>query len=185
MSYSDQQRAVVEALGLSPEELRGLAAALESGQRVVSVREVAATHLATLPRHHRYAKSLNRVILWAGDDNAAAVRAADVTGWALRGGAPKHEPTLRPAMVSVRKKQWYWPPVPPSLAQSTAASFATTRLVKLRSRTVRRRVEARSAPTNSSKPTSPFSLTHVIPNSTTSSSGSSERRAAEGTEPSD
>ena len=86
MSYSDQQRAVVEALGLSPEELRGLAAALESGQRVVSVREVAATQLATLPRHHRYAKSLNRVILWAGDNNAAAVRAADVTNWALRRG---------------------------------------------------------------------------------------------------
>jgi len=86
MSYSDQQRAVVEALGLSPEELRGLAGALESGQRIVSVREVAATHLATLPRHHRYAKSLNRVILWAGDDNAAAVRAADVADWALRAG---------------------------------------------------------------------------------------------------
>ncbi len=85
MSYSDQQRAVVEALGLSPDDLRGLAGALESEERIVSVREVAQAHLATLPHHHRYAKSLNRVMLWGGDDNAAAVRPADVSAWALRG----------------------------------------------------------------------------------------------------
>jgi len=35
MSYSDQQRAVVEALGLSPDDLRGLAGALESDERIV------------------------------------------------------------------------------------------------------------------------------------------------------
>jgi site-specific recombinase XerD len=87
MSYSDQQRAVVEALGLSPDDLRGLAGALESDERIVSVREVAQAHLATLPHHHRYAKSLNRVMLWGGDDNAAAVRPADVSAWAVRAGA--------------------------------------------------------------------------------------------------
>ena|ERR1039458_2368776 len=87
MSYSDQQRAVVEALGLSPEDLRGLAGALESCQRIVSVREVAATHLATLPDHHRYTKSLRRVILWAGEDDAATVQPSDVAGWARRAGS--------------------------------------------------------------------------------------------------
>ena len=87
MSYSDQQRAVVEALGLSSDDLRGLAGARESGQVIISVREVAAAHLATLPRHHRYAKSLNRVILWAGDFNAATVLPSDVTDWALRAGS--------------------------------------------------------------------------------------------------
>ena len=86
MSYSDEQRAVVEALGLSPDDLRGLAGALESNHVIVSIREVAATHLATLPDHHRYAKSLHRVISWAGDDDAAAVQPSDVTSWALRAG---------------------------------------------------------------------------------------------------
>jgi site-specific recombinase XerD len=51
------------------------------------VREVAATHLATLPDHHRYTKSLRRVILWAGDDEAAAVQPSDVAGWARRAGS--------------------------------------------------------------------------------------------------
>jgi integrase len=48
---------------------------------------VAATHLATLPDNHRYAKSLNRVILWAGDDDAAIVQPSHVTGWAIRAGS--------------------------------------------------------------------------------------------------
>jgi site-specific recombinase XerD len=87
MTYTDQQRAVIEALGLSPDDLRGLAGALESGQRIVSIREVAEALLATLPRHHRYAKSLDRLIRWAGDDDAAAARAADVAGCRRRAGA--------------------------------------------------------------------------------------------------
>jgi integrase len=87
MSYSDQQRAVVDALGPSPDDLRGLAGTLKSEKVIVSVREVAATHLATLADRHRYAKSLRRVILWAGDDNAGTLRPSDVTGWALHAGS--------------------------------------------------------------------------------------------------
>ena len=87
MTFTDQQRAVIEALDISPDDLRGLAGALESGQRIVSVREVAEAHLALLPRHHRYSKSLDRLICWAGEDDAAAVSAADIAGWACRSGA--------------------------------------------------------------------------------------------------
>jgi hypothetical protein len=87
MTYSDLQRAVVEALGLSPDDLRGLAGALESGQRIVSVRKVATTHLATLPDHHCYAKSLHRGVLWAGDIDASIVQPSDIIGWALRAGS--------------------------------------------------------------------------------------------------
>ncbi len=87
MTFIDQQRAIIEALDMSPDDLRGLAGALESGQRIVSVREVAEAQLAVLPRHHRYSKSLDRLICWAGEDDAAAVSAADVAGWARRSGA--------------------------------------------------------------------------------------------------
>ena len=87
MTFTDQQRAVIEALDMSPEDLRGLAGALQRDHRIVSVREVAETQLATLPRHHRYSKSLDRLICWAGEDDAATVSAADVAGWALRSGA--------------------------------------------------------------------------------------------------
>ena len=86
MTFTDQERAVIEALDMSPDDLRGLASALESGQRIVTVREVAEAHLALLPRHHRYSKSLDRLICWAGEDDAAAVSAADVAGWAFRSG---------------------------------------------------------------------------------------------------
>lgn len=84
MSYTDQQRAVIEALGLSPEDLRGLASTIENGQRSVTVREVAEAHLVALPQHHRYTKSLQRLIHWAGDEDAAEVRSADVAEWARR-----------------------------------------------------------------------------------------------------
>jgi site-specific recombinase XerD len=84
VTFTDQQRGVIEALEMSPDDLRGLAGALESGQRFVSVREVAEAHLALLPRHHRYSKSLDRLICWAGEDDAASVSAADVAGWACR-----------------------------------------------------------------------------------------------------
>jgi site-specific recombinase XerD len=87
MSYTDQQRAVIEALACSPDDLRSLASVLESAQRIVRIREVAEAHLAALPRHHRYAKSLDRLVRWAGDDNAAAVGIDDVRTWALRAGS--------------------------------------------------------------------------------------------------
>ena len=38
MTFTDQQRAIIEALDMSPDDLRGLAGAPESGQRIVSVR---------------------------------------------------------------------------------------------------------------------------------------------------
>ncbi|MGI8515831.1 MAG: tyrosine-type recombinase/integrase [Acidimicrobiia bacterium] len=47
---------------------------------------MAEAQLAALPRHHRYVKSLQRLIQWAGDHNAATVRAADVVTWARRAG---------------------------------------------------------------------------------------------------
>jgi site-specific recombinase XerD len=84
VTYSDQQRAVVEALGLSADDLRVLAAALERDHVPVTVREVAGAYLAGLPRHHRYAKSLERIIAWAGEDDASKLRPADVSAWAAR-----------------------------------------------------------------------------------------------------
>jgi len=86
MSYTDQQRAVIEALDFSPDDLRCLDSVLEAGQRMVTVRQVAEALLAVLPRHHRYAKSLDRLLNWAGDDDAAKVCTDDVRGWAHRAG---------------------------------------------------------------------------------------------------
>ena len=86
MTYTDQQRAVIEALAMSPDDLRGLAGALENARTFVSVRQIAEAHLAALPRNHRYAKSLHRLIDWAGDGDAGGIRAADVVGWMRRAG---------------------------------------------------------------------------------------------------
>src|SRR5664280_1370068 len=49
VTFTDQQRAVIEALDMSPGDLRGLAGALQRGHRVVSVRDVDETQLAILP----------------------------------------------------------------------------------------------------------------------------------------
>ena len=110
MTFTDQQRAVIEALDISPDDLRGLAGALESGQRIVSVREVAEAHLALLPRHHRYSKSLDRLICWTGEDDAAAVSAADIAGWACRSGAEaRADPKARHgvgAQEAIRYSTW-------------------------------------------------------------------------------
>lgn len=86
MTYNDQQRAVVEALGLAPDDLRTLATAIEHGHRPVAVREVTEAHLAALPRHHRYAKSLERLIQWVGEVDARTVKPADVSLWARQAG---------------------------------------------------------------------------------------------------
>ncbi len=86
MSFTDQHRAVIEALGMSPDDLRGLAGALEHAQRRVSVRDVAEAHLAMLPRHHRYAKSLHRLISWAGERDATTLATGDIATWAHRAG---------------------------------------------------------------------------------------------------
>lgn len=86
MTYTDQQRAVIEALAMSPDDLRGLAGALENARTIVSVRQIAEAQLAALPRHHRYAKSLCRLIEWAGDGDAGRIRASDVAVWMRRAG---------------------------------------------------------------------------------------------------
>jgi len=183
MSYSDQQRAVVEALGLSADDLRGLAGALESGQRIVSVGEVAAAHLATLPDHHRYAKSLQRVILWAGDDDAAAVQPADVTGWALRAGREartdakaRHGVGAQEAMILATRAAFAHAIESGLIRHNPACQVALPDL--------RPRVGVPSAPTNSRRCTSRSWPTHAIPNLMTSSSASCARRAVEGTAPS-
>jgi site-specific recombinase XerD len=86
MSVTNQHRAVVEALGLSAEDLRTLAGQLEADRQILLVRDVAEAELAELPRHHRYVKSLQRLVCWAGDKDASTVRSADVLGWARRAG---------------------------------------------------------------------------------------------------
>jgi integrase len=79
-----QQRAVVEALGLSPRQLRELADVAECAASTVLVREVAERQIADLPRGHLYVTSLRRLVRWAGDDDATAVQAADIGRWAQR-----------------------------------------------------------------------------------------------------
>jgi site-specific recombinase XerD len=79
-----QQRAVVEALGLSPEDLRDLASLIEATRQVVLVRDIVEAELARLPNDHRYLKSLHRLMAWAGDQDAETLQEADVTAWARR-----------------------------------------------------------------------------------------------------
>jgi site-specific recombinase XerD len=86
MSATAQHRAVIEALGLSADDLRSLADALDAGRQTVLVRDVAEACLAGLPRDHRYVKSLRRLVDWAGDRDASTVRAADIATWARRAG---------------------------------------------------------------------------------------------------
>lgn len=96
MTYSDQERAVVEALGLDPDDLRAMATALERGQREVTVGEIAEAYLAVLPRNHRYTKSLARLIEWVGDADARAVRPTDVSLWTRKAGdAARKDPKAR------------------------------------------------------------------------------------------
>jgi hypothetical protein len=184
MSYSDQQRAVVEALGLSPDDLRGLAGALETNHVIVSVREVAATHLATLPDHHRYAKSLHRVILWAGDNDAAIVQPSDVTGWALRAGSearadPKarHGVGAQEAMILATRAAFA------QAIESGLIRHNPACQVSLPDRPPSRR-GALSADQLAQVHFALVAPTRAIPNLTTSSSASCARRAVEGTAPS-
>jgi len=79
-----QHRAVVEALGLSPDDLRDLASLIEATRQVVLVRDLVDSELARLPSDHRYVKSLHRLAAWAGDRDAERVQAEDVTTWARR-----------------------------------------------------------------------------------------------------
>lgn len=86
MSATAQQRAVVEALGLSPGELRELALAIETASPTVLVRQVAEEAIVGLPQGHLYATSLRRLVRWAGDWEATSVRPADIAAWARRAG---------------------------------------------------------------------------------------------------
>ena len=78
MTYTHQQRAVIEALGLSPDDLHGLAADLARGEHGATVGDLASEALARMPEHHRYTKSLRRMIAWAGDTDARAVQSAEI-----------------------------------------------------------------------------------------------------------
>jgi site-specific recombinase XerD len=80
-----QHRAVVEALGLSPDDLRDLASLIEATRQVVLVRDLVECELARLPSDHRYVKSLHRLAAWAGDRDAESVQAEDIVAWARRG----------------------------------------------------------------------------------------------------
>jgi site-specific recombinase XerD len=71
-------------LGLSPDDLRDLAKMIETTRQVVRVRDIVEAELDRLPTHHRYVKSLYRLLDWAGDEDAESVQAEDVTTWAQR-----------------------------------------------------------------------------------------------------
>jgi site-specific recombinase XerD len=81
-----QQRAVVEALGLSPADLRELAQALERHTPVTLVRHLADTAIAALPPGHLYVTSLRRLVRWAGDEDASTIDADDIARWARQAG---------------------------------------------------------------------------------------------------
>ena len=84
MTQVAQHRAVVEALGLSPDDLRDLASLIEATRQIVLVRDIVEAQLARLPDHHRYVKSLHRLLDWAGDLDAESIEAEDVLAWAKR-----------------------------------------------------------------------------------------------------
>jgi site-specific recombinase XerD len=86
MTTTAQQRAIIEALGLSPDDLRSLAQLIEHTASTVLVRDIAEAKIAALPDNHRYIPSLRRLIEWAGDTAASKVTAADITAWASRAG---------------------------------------------------------------------------------------------------
>jgi site-specific recombinase XerD len=86
MSVTAQHRAVIEALGLSADDLRSLADALEVDRRTVFVRDIVHALLTELPSDHRYVTSLRRLVLWAGDRDASTVRPADIAAWVRRAG---------------------------------------------------------------------------------------------------
>lgn len=91
MTATAQQRAVVEALGLTPGDLRELAESIEATRATVLVRDVAEAAIAELPKGHLYGTSLRRLIRWAGDRDAATLQSADITGWARRAGDEARE----------------------------------------------------------------------------------------------
>lgn len=84
MTSLAQRRAVVEALGLSPDELRDLACMMEATRQIVRVGDIVEAELDRLPTHHRYVRSLYRLRDWAGDRDAESVQAEDVATWAER-----------------------------------------------------------------------------------------------------
>lgn len=93
MSATAQQRAVVEALQLSPRQLRELADVIEAAAPTVLVRQIAEAQIADLSRGHLYVTSLRRLMRWAGDEDASAVQAADIARWARQA---RQDALLRP-----------------------------------------------------------------------------------------
>lgn len=93
MTASAQQRAVVEALGLSPRQLRDLADAIETATPTVLVRHIADAQIADLPRHHLYVTSLRRLVRYGGALDASTVESDDIARWA---GRARQEALQRP-----------------------------------------------------------------------------------------
>jgi integrase/recombinase XerC len=81
-----QQRAVIEALRLSPAELRELAHALEQEMAVTLVAQIVEDSIAELPDGHRYVSALRRLARWAGDRDASTVQAEEIARWARQAG---------------------------------------------------------------------------------------------------
>jgi len=86
LSATAQHRAIVEALGLSPADLRNLAMEIESAKPTQLVRDIAQAEIDARREHHRYVPSLHRLIAWAGDTDASTVTADQIDGWARRAG---------------------------------------------------------------------------------------------------
>lgn len=86
MTTTAQHRAIIEALGLLPDDLRALAQLLENTGSTVLVRHIAEAEIAALPDNHRYAPSLRRLVAWAGDTEASRVSAEDIATWVRRAG---------------------------------------------------------------------------------------------------
>ena len=88
MTATAQQRAVIEALSLSPAELRELAHALEQDMAVTLVAQIVEDTIADLPDGHRYVSALRRLARWAGDRDASTVQADEIARWAQQGLLP-------------------------------------------------------------------------------------------------
>jgi site-specific recombinase XerD len=91
MTTSAQHRAVVEALGLTPHDLRELAGLIEAAGPTVLVCDVVEAAIANLPPGHLYRTSLRRLVSWAGGRDATSVAPADVADWARRAAAEARE----------------------------------------------------------------------------------------------
>lgn len=86
MTSPTQRQAVVQALGMTPADLRSLADVIEALGPTVLVRQVADAAMASLPPGHLYLTSLRRLAAWAGEEDAEALRPSVIADLARRAG---------------------------------------------------------------------------------------------------